>query len=89
MLKEILSGTASTLKPKNKTAFLWFLAVPLLAVTAFFSKHTHVRNADGKENHMYIFGKKGNPKMVFVTNQNPKMTLKKAAKNYLNSNFKT
>lgn len=88
MIKEIFSVTASTLKPKNKTSFLWFMLIPLLAVTAFFRKRTRIRTAEGKEADMYIFGKKGNPKIVFATNQNPKKALKKAAENYLSSNFK-
>ena len=88
MIKEIFLGTASTLKPKNKTSFLWFCMFPILAAAFLLSKRTHIRTPNGKETDMYVFGKKGNPKTVFITNQNPRRALKNASKNYLNSNFK-
>lgn len=89
MLKKLFSVTATTLKPKNKTSVLWFAAVPFLAAAAVFSKKAHVQRDNGLKEDLYVFGKKGNPKLAVVTNQTPQKAVKTAAKNYINSNFKT
>ncbi len=72
------------LLPHNKASVFWFAALPFLAAMAIFAKKSHI-TADGRDEDMYVIGKKGNPKAVFVTNQTPKKAMKSAAKNYINS----
>ena len=72
------------LLPHNKASLLWFITLPFLAGAAIFAKKTHT-TANGKNEDVYVIGKKGNPKAVFVTNQTPKKALKSAAKKYIDS----
>ena len=72
------------LLPHNKASIFWFAAIPFIAGAALFSRKAHtVRN--GKDEDIYLIGKKGNPKAVFVTNQTPKKAMKTAAKKYIDS----
>lgn len=70
--------------PHNKTSIFWFITLPVLAGAALFAKKTHTIE-NGKSEDVYLIGKKGNPKAVFVTNQTPKKALKTAAKKYIDS----
>lgn len=76
MLKKLL--------PHNKASIFWFITLPFLAGAALFAKKTHTVE-NGKNEDVYLIGKKGNPKAVFVTNQTPKKVMKTAAKNYIDS----
>lgn len=76
------------LLPRNKNSLLWFIALPLLAGISLFAKRSHTHSADGIDEDVYLIGKKGNPKMVFVTNRTPKNAMKTAAKKYADSNFR-
>ena len=46
----------------------WFITLPFLAGAALFAKKTHT-SENGRNEDVYLIGKKGNPKAVFVTNQ--------------------
>lgn len=72
------------LLPHNKASIFWVIALPFLACAALFVKKTHI-SENGRDEDMYVIGKKGNPKAVFVTNQTPKKALKTAAKKYIDS----
>ena len=76
MLKKLL--------PHNKTSIFWFITLPFLAGAALFAKKAHIVQ-DGRNEDMYVLGKKGNPKAVFVTNQTPKKAMKTAVKKYIDS----
>ncbi len=76
MLKKLL--------PHNKASIFWFAAIPFIAGAALFAKKTHT-TSNGKNEDVYLIGKKGNPKAVFVTNQTPKKVLKTAAEKYIDS----
>ena len=76
MLKKLL--------PHNKASIFWFAAIPFIAGAALFAKKTHTIE-NGRSEDVYLIGKKGNPKAVFVTNQTPKKVLKTAAEKYINS----
>lgn len=72
------------LLPHSLASFFCFLAIPILAAAAFFTKRTHIKD-EKRDEDMYVIGKKGNPKAVFVTNQTPKKAMKTAAKKYIDS----
>ena len=76
MLKKLL--------PHNKASIFWFAAIPFIAGAALFTKKTHT-TSNGKNEDVYLIGKKSNPKAVFVTNQTPKKVLKTAAEKYIDS----
>jgi len=72
------------LLPHNKASIFWFIALPFLAGAALFAKKSHI-SENGRNEDMYVIGKKGNPKAVFVTNQTPKKALKTAVSKYIDS----
>ena len=72
------------LLPHNKASIFWFAAIPFLAGAALFAKKTHTVE-NGRNEDVYLIGKKGSPKAVFVTNQTPKKMIKTAAKKYIDS----
>ena len=72
------------LLPHNKASIFWFITLPFLAGAAIFAKKSHIVT-EGRSEDVYLIGKKGNPKAVFVTNQTPKKALKTAAKKYIDS----
>lgn len=72
------------LLPHNKSSIFWFAATPFIAGAALFAKKSHI-SENGRNEDMYVIGKKGNPKAVFVTNQTPKKALKTAVSKYIDS----
>lgn len=76
MLKKLL--------PHNKASIFWLATLPFLACAALFAKKAHT-STDGINEDMYLIGKKGDPKAVFVTNQTPEKALKKSAEKYIDS----
>ncbi|MBQ3161341.1 MAG: hypothetical protein IJC04_04365 [Oscillospiraceae bacterium] len=72
------------LLPHNKASIFWFAAIPFIAGAALFAKKTHTVE-NGRSEDVYLIGKKGSPKAVFVTNQTPKKALKNAVGKYIDS----
>lgn len=87
MFHIFVKAVLDTLKPKHASAFFFMLLLPVTAAAAFFLKRTHFRNDIGADTDLYVIGKKGNPKAVFVTNIKRKEALKTVSNWYLNSNF--
>ncbi len=72
------------LLPRKGKSLFWFAVIPFIAGAAAFSKKTHV-TANDRDEDVYLIGRQGNPKAVFVTNQTPKKAVKSAAKKYIES----
>ncbi|MGN0675572.1 MAG: hypothetical protein ACI4KG_07455 [Oscillospiraceae bacterium] len=87
MFRIFVKAVLDTLKPKYASAFFFMLLLPVTAAAAVFLKRTRFRNDVGADADLYVIGKKGNPKAVFVTNVKRKKALKTVSNWYLNSNF--
>lgn len=68
----------AVLKPR-KSALLWLAAIPV-AAAGLIAKRASVRNDGGVKGDLYVFGKKGSPKMAVITNKKPIDAVKECVK---------
>lgn len=66
------------LKPR-RYALLWLIAIPI-AAAGILTKSIAVRDDRGVKGELYVFGKKGDPKMAVITNKKPMDAIKECIK---------